>query len=219
METLRTPRNDYQPRLLLTPDRGWLTLNLGDLWRYRELLFFLTWRDIKVRYKQTALGAAWAILQPLLTMLIFSVIFGMFAKVPSDGTPYPLFAFVALVPWNFFATSLTQSSNSVVGSANLITKVYFPRLAIPLASVLAGLVDFALSFVVLLGMMVYYHHAPTIHVFWLPAFLLLGLAASIGMGFWLSAMNVKYRDVRYVVPFLVQFWMYASPVIYPSSMI
>jgi lipopolysaccharide transport system permease protein len=205
--------------LWIEPIHGWATLKLKELWEYRELLYFLVWRDVKVRYKQAALGAAWAILQPLLTMLIFSVIFGMFAKVPSDGTPYPLFAFVALVPWNFFATSLTQSSNSVVGSANLITKVYFPRLAIPLASVLAGLVDFALSFVVLLGMMVYYHHAPTIHVLWLPAFLLLGLAASIGMGFWLSAMNVKYRDVRYVVPFLVQFWMYASPIIYPSSMI
>jgi lipopolysaccharide transport system permease protein len=205
--------------LWIEPIEGWATLKLKELWDYRELLYFLVWRDVKVRYKQAALGAAWAILQPLLTMLIFSVIFGMFAKVPSDGTPYPLFAFVALVPWNFFATSLGQSSNSVVGSANLITKVYFPRLAIPLASVLAGLVDFALSFVVLLGMMVYYHHAPTIHVLWLPLFILLGLAAAVGMGFWLSAMNVKYRDVRYVVPFLVQFWMYASPIIYPSSMI
>jgi lipopolysaccharide transport system permease protein len=205
--------------LWIEPIEGWATLKLKELWDYRELLYFLVWRDVKVRYKQAALGAAWAILQPLLTMLIFSVIFGMFAKVPSDGTPYPLFAFVALVPWNFFATSLGQSSNSVVGSANLITKVYFPRLAIPLASVLAGLVDFALSFIVLLGMMVYYHHAPTIHVLWLPLFILLGLAAAVGMGFWLSAMNVKYRDVRYVVPFLVQFWMYASPIIYPSSMI
>ncbi len=205
--------------LWIEPIEGWATLKLKELWDYRELLYFLVWRDVKVRYKQAALGAAWAILQPLLTMLIFSVIFGMFAKVPSDGTPYPLFAFVALVPWNFFATSLGQSSNSVVGSANLITKVYFPRLAIPLASVLAGLVDFALSFIVLLGMMVYYHHAPTIHVLWLPLFILLGLAAAVGMGFWLSAMNVKYRDVRYVVPFLVQFWMFASPIIYPSSMI
>jgi lipopolysaccharide transport system permease protein len=183
--------------LWIEPIHGWANLKLKELWEYRELLYFLVWRDVKVRYKQAALGAAWAILQPLLTMLIFSVIFGMFAKVPSDGTPYPLFAFVALVPWNFFATSLTQSSNSVVGSANLITKVYFPRLAIPLASVLAGLVDFALSFVVLIGMMAYYRHAPTKHIVWLPVFLLLGLAASIGMGF----------------------WMYASPIIYPSSMI
>ena len=205
--------------LWIEPIHGWANLKLKELWDYRELLYFLVWRDVKVRYKQAALGAAWAILQPLLTMLIFSVIFGMFAKVPSDGTPYPLFAFVALVPWNFFATSLTQSSNSVVGSANLITKVYFPRLAIPLAAVLAGLVDFALSFVVLLGMMAYYHHVPTRHFLWLPAFLLLDLCAAVGVGFWLSAMNVKYRDVRYVVPFLAQFWMYASPIIYSSTMI
>jgi len=217
----QTIRDEFETSstLWIEPIRGWANLKLKELWDYRELLYFLVWRDVKVRYKQAALGAAWAILQPLLTMLIFSVIFGMFAKVPSDGIPYPIFAFVALVPWNFFATSLGQSSNSVVGSANLITKVYFPRLAIPLASVLAGLVDFLLSFVVLLGMMVYYHRTPTIHIVWLPLFILLGLAAAIGMGFWLSAMNVKYRDVRYVVPFLVQFWMYASPIIYPSSMI
>ncbi len=218
----RTPKsNDFADTftLWIEPIHGWANLKLQELWEYRELLYFLVWRDVKVRYKQAALGAAWAILQPLLTMLIFSVIFGMFAKVPSDGTPYPLFAFVALVPWNFFATSLAQSSNSVVGSANLITKVYFPRLAIPLASVLAGLVDFALAFVVLLAMMVYYKRVPTIEVLWLPLFLLLELAASVGVGFWLSAMNVKFRDVRYVVPFLVQFWMYASPIIYPSSMI
>lgn len=217
----KTTREEFETgsTLWIEPIRGWANLKLKELWEYRELLYFLVWRDVKVRYKQAALGAAWAILQPLLTMLIFSVIFGMFAKVPSDGIPYPIFAFVALVPWNFFATSLAQSSNSVVGSANLITKVYFPRLAIPLASVLAGLVDFLLSFVVLLGMMVYYHRAPTIHIVWLPLFILLGLAAAVGMGFWLSAMNVKYRDVRYVVPFLVQFWMYASPIIYPSSMI
>lgn len=205
--------------LWIEPIHGWSNLKLTELWEYRELLYFLVWRDVKVRYKQAALGAAWAILQPLLTMLIFSVIFGMFAKVPSDGTPYPLFAFVALVPWNFFAVSMTQSSNSVVGSSNLITKVYFPRLAIPLASVLAGLVDFALAFVVLLGMMIYYKRVPTIHVYWLPVFLLLELCAAVGVGFWLSAMNVKYRDVRYVVPFLVQFWMYASPIIYSSRLI
>lgn len=205
--------------LWIEPIHGWANLKLKELWEYRELLYFLIWRDVKVRYKQAALGAAWAILQPLLTMLIFSVIFGMFAKVPSEGTPYPLFAFVALVPWNFFATSLGQSSNSVVGSANLITKVYFPRLAIPLASVLAGLVDLGIAFLVLLAMMVYYKRMPTIHVLWLPAFVLLELCAAVGVGFWLSAMNVKYRDVRYVVPFLVQFWMYASPIIYSSSMI
>jgi lipopolysaccharide transport system permease protein len=205
--------------LWIEPIRGWANLKLKELWEYRELLYFLIWRDVKVRYKQAALGAAWAILQPLLTMLIFSLIFGLFAKVPSDGTPYPLFAFTALVPWNFFAGALGQSSNSVVGSANLISKVYFPRLAIPIAAVLAGLVDFGIAFLVLLGMMAYYRHAPTVHVLWLPVFVLLELCAAMGVGFWLSAMNVKYRDVRYVVPFLVQFWMYASPIIYPSSLI
>ncbi len=214
-----SPEFGDESTLWIEPIHGWANLKLQELWEYRELLYFLVWRDVKVRYKQAALGAAWAILQPLLTMLIFSIIFGMFAKVPSDGTPYPLFAFVALVPWNFFASSMAQSSNSVVGSSNLITKVYFPRLAIPLASVLAGLVDFSLAFVVLLGLMIYYKRVPTIHVYWLPFFLLLELCAAVGMGFWLSAMNVKYRDVRYVVPFLVQFWMYASPIIYPSSMI
>lgn len=205
--------------LWIEPIRGWANLRLKELWEYRELLYFLIWRDVKVRYKQAALGAAWAILQPLLTMLIFSLIFGMFAKVPSDGTPYPLFAFSALVPWNFFAASLSQSSGSVVGSANLISKVYFPRLAIPLAAVLAGLVDFGVAFLVLLGMMAYYKRIPTVHILWLPLFILLELCASIGVGFWLSAMNVKFRDVRYVVPFLVQFWMYASPIIYPTSML
>lgn len=216
---ITSPEFGGKSTLWIEPIHGWAGLKLKELWEYRELLYFLVWRDVKVRYKQAALGAAWAILQPLLTMLIFSLIFGMFAKVPSDGTPYPLFAFVALVPWNFFATSMNQSSNSVVGSANLITKVYFPRMAIPLASVLAGLVDFALAFMVLLGMMVYYKRVPTAHVYWLPLFLLLELCAAVGVGFWLSAMNVKYRDVKYVVPFLVQFWMYASPIIYPSSMI
>jgi lipopolysaccharide transport system permease protein len=214
-----SPEFGSKSTLWIEPIHGWAGVKLRELWEYRELLYFLVWRDVKVRYKQAALGAAWAILQPLLTMLIFSLIFGMFAKVPSEGTPYPLFAFVALVPWNFFATSMNQSSNSVVGSANLITKVYFPRMAIPLASVLAGLVDFALAFVVLLGMMAYYKRVPTAHIYLLPLFLLLELCAAIGVGFWLSAMNVKYRDVKYVVPFLVQFWMYASPIIYPSSMI
>lgn len=205
--------------LWIEPIRGWASLKLKELWEYRELLYFLVWRDIKVRYKQAALGAAWAILQPLLTMLIFSLFFGRLAKVPSDGIPYPLFSFTALVPWNFFATSLQQSSNSVVGSSNLITKVYFPRLAIPLASVLAGLVDFAISFGVLLLLMAYYRRVPTAHVLWLPLFALLAVLAAVGVGFWLSALNVKYRDIRYIVPFLVQFWMFASPIVYPTSML
>ncbi|MGH9772065.1 MAG: ABC transporter permease, partial [Candidatus Acidiferrales bacterium] len=205
--------------LWIEPIRGWATLKLKELWEYRELLYFLVWRDVKVRYKQAALGASWAILQPLLTMLVFSLFFGRLAKVPSDGIPYPLFSFAALVPWNFFATSLTQSSNSVVGSANLITKVYFPRLAIPLASVLAGLVDFAIAGAVLLGLMAYYKRVPTIHILWLPCFVLLALLTAVGVGFWLSALNVKFRDVRYVVPFLVQFWMFASPIVYPTNLL
>ncbi|MGA3294943.1 MAG: ABC transporter permease [Candidatus Acidiferrales bacterium] len=205
--------------LWIEPIEGWTTLKLKELWEYRELLYFLVWRDIKVRYKQAALGAAWAILQPLLTMLIFSLFFGRLAKVPSDGIPYPLFSFTALVPWNFFATAIAQSSNSVVGSSNLITKVYFPRLAIPLASVLAGLMDFAISGGVLLVMMAYYRRVPTAHILWLPFFVLLALAAAVGVGFWLSALNVKFRDVRYVVPFLVQFWMFASPIVYPTSLL
>jgi lipopolysaccharide transport system permease protein len=205
--------------LWIEPLKGWTSLKLSELWEYRELLYFLVWRDIKVRYKQAALGASWAIIQPILTMLIFSLFFGRLAKVPSDGVPYPLWSMAGLVPWNFFATSIAQSSNSVVGSSNLITKVYFPRLAIPLASVLAGLVDFGLSFVVLLMMLIYYKRVPTANILWLPAFVLLSVFAALGVGLWLSALNVKYRDVRYVVPFLVQFWMFASPIAYPSSLL
>src|SRR5438034_1325797 len=208
-----------QPALVIRPSRGFLRLNLRDVWAYRELLYFLIWRDIKVRYKQTALGAAWAIIQPVMTMVVFSLFFGKLAKVPSDGVPYPIFSFTALVPWTFFANGLTQSSNSLVGSANLITKVYFPRLTIPIASVLSGIVDFVLAFVVLLAMMLYYGIVPTVNVLWLPLFLLLALIASLGVGLWLSALNVEYRDVRYVVPFLTQFWMFATPIAYPSSML
>jgi lipopolysaccharide transport system permease protein len=196
-----------------------LRLNLKDIWEYRELLYFLVWRDIKVRYKQTALGAAWAILQPVLTMLVFTVFFGRLAKVPSDGIPYPVFAYTALLPWQLFAFALTESSNSLVGSQNLITKVYFPRLVIPLSSTLAGLVDFAISFCVMLLLMAYYHVAPTKAVVWLPAFLLLALATALSVGLWLSALNVKYRDVRYTIPFMTQFWMFATPVAYSSSLI
>jgi len=205
--------------LWIEPLRGWTAIRPKELWEYRELLYFLVWRDVKVRYKQAALGAAWAILQPVLTMLVFSLFFGRLAKVPSDGIPYPLFSFAALLPWNFFAISLAQSSNSVVGSSNLITKVYFPRLAIPLASVLAGLVDLAIAGGVFICLMAYYRRMPTAHVVWLPFFILLELVAAVGVGFWLSALNVKYRDVRYLVPFLVQFWMFASPIVYSSSLV
>lgn len=203
----------------IAPARGWVSLKLRELWEYRELLYFLIWRDIKVRYKQTALGASWAIIQPFCTMLVFSLFFGHLGKIPSDNIPYPIFTFAALVPWTFFANGLGQSSNSLVGNANLITKIYFPRLIVPLAAVFSGIVDFLLAFVVLLGMLFYYGLAPTLHVLWLPLFLLLALVTSLGVGLWLSALNVEYRDVRYVVPFLTQFWLFATPIAYPSSLL
>ncbi|HEV3468839.1 MAG TPA: ABC transporter permease [Pyrinomonadaceae bacterium] len=205
--------------LRIQPSAGWVSLRLRDLWEYRELLYFLIWRDIKVRYKQTALGAAWAVLQPLMTMLVFSVFFGRLARMPSDNIPYPIFAFTALVPWTLFAHGLTGSANSLVGNANLITKVYFPRLVIPIATVLAGLLDFALAFVVLLLMLLYYGIVPTANVVWLPAFVLLALATSLGVGLWLSALNVEFRDVRHVVPFVTQLWLFATPIAYPSSLL
>jgi lipopolysaccharide transport system permease protein len=207
------------PVLRIEPSRGWVSLRLGELWEYRELLYFLVWRDIKVRYKQTALGAAWAILQPVLTMVVFSVFFGRLAKVPSDGIPYPVFALAALVPWQLFAYSVSESTNSLVVSQNLIKKVYFPRLVIPVASVLAGLVDFAISFVALVGLMTYYGIRPTAAIAILPLFILLAVASALCVGLWLSALNVQFRDVRYTIPFLTQFWMFVTPVAYPSSLI
>ena len=206
-------------RLLIQPSRGWVSLKLGEIWEYRELLYFLTWRDIKVRYKQTALGAAWAIIQPFFTMLVFSLFFGRLAKIPSDGVPYPIFSFAALVPWPFFANGLSQSSNSLVGSSNLITKVYFPRLIIPISAVVSGVIDFALAMMVLFAMMIYYGVSPTINVLFLPLFVLLAFVTSLGVGLWLSALNVEYRDVRYVLPFVVQFWMFATPIAYPSTLL
>lgn len=202
----------------IEPSRGWVSLKLAELWEYRELLYFLTWRDVKVRYKQTAFGVAWAIIQPFLTMLVFTFI-SRLAKISSEGIPYPVFCYAALVPWTFFANGLTQSSNSLVGSANLITKVYFPRLTIPLATVLSGVVDLVLAFALLLAMMVYFGVAPSWQVIWLPLFLMLALITSLGVGLWLSALNVQYRDVRYVVPFITQFWMLATPIAYPSSLL
>jgi lipopolysaccharide transport system permease protein len=203
----------------IAPSRGWVALKLRELWAYRELLYFLVWRDIKVRYKQTALGAAWAIIQPFFTMVVFSVFFGSLAKMPSDGIPYPIFAFAALVPWTFFANGLTQASNSLVGNSALIKKVYFPRLAIPIAGVLSNLVDFALAFLVLVLMMIYFKMWPTVAILWLPLLLLLAFITALGVGLWFSALNVEFRDVRYVVPFLTQFWMFATPVAYPSSLL
>jgi lipopolysaccharide transport system permease protein len=204
---------------IIEPSQGWVAPHLREVWEYRELLYFLVWRDIKVRYKQTALGASWAIIQPFLTMVVFSLFFGHLGKIPSDGIPYPIFAFSALVPWTFFANGLTQSSNSLVGSGSLISKVYFPRLIIPLASVFSGIVDFAIAFLVMLAMMLYYGLIPSLNVIWLPLFLLLALVTSLGVGLWLSALNVEYRDVRYVVPFITQFWLLATPIAYPSSLL
>ena len=203
----------------IEPSKGWVHLKLHELWQYRELLFFLIWRDIMVRYKQTVLGAAWAIIQPFFTMVVFSLFFGRLAKIPSDGIPYPIFAYAALVPWTFFANGLTQSSNSLVSSANLIKKVYFPRLVIPISSVLSGVVDFVLAFIVLLGMMLFYGTTPTLNIVWLPFLLVLALTTSMGAGLWFSAMNVQFRDVRYAIPFLTQFWLFATPIAYPSSLL
>lgn len=207
------------PHLRLAPSHGWVALHIQELWQYRELLYFLVWRDIKVRYKQTVLGATWAILQPFLSMVVFSVFFGGLAQIPSDGLPYPLFSYTALVPWTFFANGLTQSSNSVVGNANLIRKVYFPRLTIPIATVLSGIVDFVLAFVVLLLMLLFFGVVPTINVVFLPLLVLLTCVTALGVGFWLSAMNVQFRDVRHTLPFLTQFWLFITPIAYPSSLI
>jgi lipopolysaccharide transport system permease protein len=207
------------PVTILRPSSGWVALRLKELWEYRELTYFLTWREVKVRYKQTALGAAWALIQPLFTMIVFSIFFGRLAKMPSDGIPYPLFSLTALIPWTFFANGLAQSSNSLVGSANLISKVYFPRLTIPMAAILSGLIDFVVAFGLLLLMAGYYRITPTWNILWLPAFVLLAIVTSLGVGLWLSALNVEYRDVRYVVPFLTQFWMFATPIAYPSSLL
>lgn len=214
-----SPRTDDVPMIRIEPSKGWVSLRLRELWEYRELLYFLVWRDVKVRYKQTVLGAAWAIIQPFFTMVVFSVFFGNLAGIPSDGIPYPVFSYTALVPWTFFASGLSQASNSLVGGARLIKKVYFPRLAMPIATVLSGIVDFVLAFIVLIGMMLVYGIVPTVNTLWLPIFLLLALVTSLGTGLWLSAMNVQFRDVRYAVPFITQFWMFATPIAYPSSLI
>jgi lipopolysaccharide transport system permease protein len=208
------------PRVtVIEPVRGWTPLDLRELWEYRELLFFLAGRDIKVRYRQTALGVAWAVLQPFSTRVVFSVFFGRLGGIPSDDMPYPLFSFAGLVPWTFFAYGLSEASNSVVGSQQLITKVYFPRLTIPIATVLAGVVDFAIAFVILIVMMLFYGIVPTIRVVWIAPMVLLAVVSALGVGLWLAALNVKYRDVRYALPFLTQLWLFATPIAYPSSLL
>jgi lipopolysaccharide transport system permease protein len=207
------------PHIVIKPSKGLFHLSIMDIWHYRELLYFLTWRDVKVRYKQTAIGAGWAILQPLMTMAIFTAIFGNFAKISSDGLPYPIFAYTALLPWQYFAQAISRSVTSLVGSANLIRKVYFPRLIIPVAAVVAPLVDFAIAFTILAGMQVWYGISPTWGVLVLPCFLLLALLTALAVGLWLSALNAKYRDIGHAIPFLVQLWMYASPIAYSVSLI
>jgi len=204
---------------VVRPRKGWVALNLQELWHYRELLYFLVWRNIKVRYKQTLLGASWALIQPLATMLVFSVFFGKLAKVPSDGVPYPLFAYCGLLPWQLFSYAMTESSNSVVGNQQLITKVYFPRLVVPISAVISGLVDFSISFSLLLLMMPFYGVMPTARILVLPFFILFAIATALAIGLWLSALNVEYRDVRYTIPFLTQFWLLVTPVAYPSSLV
>ena len=211
----------------LQPSRGWTALNLLEVWRYRELVYFLIWRDIKVRYKQTALGAAWAIIQPFFTMVVFTIFFGKLAGVPSDGVPYPIFSYTGLLPWGLFSKALSDAGRSMVANRSMITKVYFPRLVIPIASVLSGLVDFAIGSVVLIGMIIYYNHipipsaqiTPTAAIITLPFFILLALITALGVGLWLSALNVKYRDINYVIPFLTQFWLFITPIAYPSSIV
>ncbi|MCK4947349.1 MAG: ABC transporter permease [Candidatus Aureabacteria bacterium] len=216
--SISQPKNEEE-FLEIQPSHGWRSINLGEVWRYRELLYFLTWRNIKVRYKQTVLGAAWAIIQPFFTMVIFSLFFGRLAKIPSDGIPYPIFSYAALVPWVFFANGLMQSSNTLVSSANLVRKVYFPRMVLPISAIISGAVDFILAFFVLLGMMLFYGITPTANVIWLPFLLLLALTTCLGAGMWLTAMNVQFRDVRFAVPFLIQAWLFATPIAYPSSLL
>jgi lipopolysaccharide transport system permease protein len=206
-------------KIVIEPPRGWQVIDIREIWRYRELLYYLAWRDVKVRYKQTTIGAVWAILQPFLTMVVFSVIFGQFIKIPSGDAPYPVFAYAALLPWTFFAGALNRSGNSLVYDANLISKVYFPRMVLPLAAVLALLVDFGVAFTILLGMMLFYGIVPQLAILLLPLLFLLAVVTAVGIGLWLSALNVKYRDISYIIPFLVQFWLFATPVAYPSTII
>ncbi len=207
------------PTVLIRPPQGWVPLKLQDLWEYRELLYFLVWRDIKVSYTQTVLGVAWAVLKPVVTMVVFAIIFGWLVRVPSEGVPYPIFVFAALLPWQLFARSLAGSSTSLVANENLITKVYFPRLVMPISATVAGVLDFAIASVVLLGMMWFYHIVPTAAAWTLPLFVMLAIATALGVGLWLSALNVLYRDVGHASPFLIQIWLFATPIIYPSSLV
>jgi lipopolysaccharide transport system permease protein len=216
MSAVRSPTPVHQT--VIEPTRGLVFLRLGELWAYRELLGFLIWRDLKVRYKQTVLGVAWVVLQPLVATVIFTVVFGMLAKVPSDGVPYPLFAFAGLLPWNYFAGAMTRSGTSLINNSSLVTKIYFPRLLIPLAGIVNGLIDFGVGCLVLVALMAYYRVAPSLAVLALPLFLLMAIGTALGMSLWLSALAVRYRDVNHLMPFIVQVWMYATPVVYPATL-
>jgi lipopolysaccharide transport system permease protein len=204
---------------VIEPQKGWIPFDLKEIWRFRELFYFLTKRDIKVRYKQTVLGGLWAVIQPVFTMIVFTLFFGKLAKVPSDGIPYPIFVYAGLLPWTYFANALTASGNSLIGSANLVTKVYFPRLIIPASASFAGLLDFLIAMIVLGALMIYYQFIPGIGLLLFPFLVVLTLLCAVGVGLWLSALNVEYRDIRYAIPFLIQIWMFVSPVIYPLSMV
>jgi lipopolysaccharide transport system permease protein len=216
IESTTTTRSDEEI-IFIKPTKGWGSLNLRELWEYRELVYFLTWRDLKVRYKQTALGAGWAILQPVLSMIVFSIFFGGLLSVPSEGVPYPIFSYAALLPWGVFAKALTDTGRSLVSNRAMLTKIYFPRMVIPLASVFSSLADFLIAFVVMLGLMVYYQIAPTSNIWTLPFFLLLAVITALGVGLWLSAMNVLYRDIGYMIPYITQLWFYLTPIVYPAS--
>jgi lipopolysaccharide transport system permease protein len=216
---MATVSGSSAPVTVIRPSKGWSWDDLVELWRYRELLFFLIWRDVKVRYKQTLLGAAWAILKPFFTMVVFTIIFGRLAEIPTDSAPAPVFYFAGLLPWILFQDGISKASTSLVTNRNLVTKVYFPRIAIPMATVVSGVVDFALAFVVLLAMMVYYRFTPAATIWLLPLFLIVALVTALGAGLWLAALNVAYRDIGYVTPFIVQAWLYASPVAYSASLI
>jgi lipopolysaccharide transport system permease protein len=219
-ETAGAGSHDTQvPTIIIRPPRKWVPVNFKELWEYRELLYFFTWRDVKLRYKQTGLGIAWAIIQPLFLMIVFSLFFGGLAQIPSDGVPYPLFSLAALLPWTLFAEGMTRSTISMVSNASIMTKVYFPRLIMPVASIMSPLVDFCFAFGILIIMMAYYGFVPTINVIFLPLLVIFAMMTSLSVGLWLSALNVKYRDFQYTVPFLIQIWMFASPVVYPASMV
>jgi len=214
-----TAAHQREPTIRIRPPKKWVPINFSELWHYRELLYSFVARDVKIRYKQTALGFLWAIIQPLFLMVVFTLFFGNLAKVPSEGIPYPLFSFAALLPWTLFAEGLTRSTTSMVSNANIMTKVYFPRLILPISGILSPLVDFAIAFIILIIMMAYYGFVPTIAIILLPAFILLAVMTSLSVGLWLSALNVKYRDFQYTIPFLIQLWLFASPVVYPASML